>query len=158
MKEQWQTVNGNNTGPHHITMSGWISCAPFERLLRMEIVAAADGRATLTMPFLHPYAQGSGLLHGGALVSLADTAVVMAIKSMVPPQTRFATSQLSSTFLRPVTKGIVTAKAEVITWEKRKIEGKATVFDDDHTPVLTFSATFIIAKDDPVMSSQDESS
>ncbi len=64
-------------------MESWISRAPFERLLHMEIVAAADGAATLTMPFLIDFAQGAGLLHGGALVSLADTAVAMAIKT--PP-------------------------------------------------------------------------
>ena len=72
------------TGPHTFDMEGWISCAPFERLLHMEIVEASDGRATLTMPFLIDFAQGAGLLHGGALVSLADTAVVMAIKSLAP--------------------------------------------------------------------------
>ena len=59
------------TGPHKFDMKGWISCAPFERLLHMEIVEASDGRATLTMPFLIDFAQGAGLLHGGALVSLA---------------------------------------------------------------------------------------
>jgi hypothetical protein len=32
-------------------MDGWISCAPFERLLNMEIVEASDGQAILRMPF-----------------------------------------------------------------------------------------------------------
>jgi acyl-CoA thioesterase len=73
-----------STGPHRFHMEGWISCAPFERLLRMQIVEAKNGRATLTMPFLLDFAQGAGLMHGGALVSLADTAVVMAIKSLLP--------------------------------------------------------------------------
>ncbi|NIP52626.1 MAG: PaaI family thioesterase, partial [Phycisphaerae bacterium] len=61
--------------------------------------------------FLIDFAQGGGLMHGGALVSLADTAVVMAIKSIVPPQTHFATISLQTKFLHPVKKGIVTARA-----------------------------------------------
>ena len=69
-------------------MNQWISCAPFERLLNMTIVEACDGRATLTMPFLIDYAQGAGLMHGGALVSLADTAVAMAIKSIIDASCR----------------------------------------------------------------------
>ncbi|MBU0768652.1 MAG: hypothetical protein KJ687_06150, partial [Proteobacteria bacterium] len=57
------------TGPHKFEMEAWISCAPFERLLNMKIVEASDGQATLTMPFFIDFAQGGGLMHGGALVS-----------------------------------------------------------------------------------------
>jgi acyl-CoA thioesterase len=72
-------------------MADWISCAPFEKLLHIKVVEAANGWAVLTMTFLIDFAQGAGLMHGGALVSLADTAVVMAIKSLLSPKTHFAT-------------------------------------------------------------------
>ena len=135
------------TGPHKFEMEAWISCAPFERLLHMKIVEASDGRATLTMPFLFDMAQGGGLMHGGALVSLADTAVVMAIKSIVTPQTHFATISLETKFLYPVKKGMVTAKARVAHREGRILQGQSTVFNEDERPVLEFSSTFKIAKD-----------
>lgn len=136
-----------STGPHQFTMEGWISCAPFERLLGMEIVEATGGRATLIMPFLVELAQGAGLMHGGALVSLADTAVVMAIKSLVSPQTHFATVYLESKFLYPVKQGLVTAKAEIVKLEGRIIQGQATVYNDEARPVLEFASTFKLAKD-----------
>ena len=136
-----------STGPHQFTMDGWIHCAPFERLLNMEIVEAADGRATLTMPFILELAQGAGLMHGGALVSLADTAVVMAIKSLVSPQTHFATVSLESKFLYPAKQGLVTAKAEVVKQEGRMLQGQANVFNDEARPVLEFISTFKLAKD-----------
>ena len=88
-----------DTGPHRFTMKGWISCAPFERLLQMEIVEAEQGRSVLKMPFLIDFAQGGGLMHGGALVSLADTAVVMAIKSIVPPKSSNCCRSLGITIL-----------------------------------------------------------
>ena len=135
------------TGPHKFDMEGWISCAPFERLLHMEIVEASDGRATLTMPFLIDFAQGAGLLHGGALVSLADTAVVMAIKSLAPVQTHFATISLKSKFLYPVKQGIVTARARVMKQQGRILQGQATVYNEEERPVLEFSSTFKVAKD-----------
>jgi len=50
-----------DTGPHQFQMEGWVSRAPFERLLHIEIVEAADGRAMLKMPFLVDFAQGAGL-------------------------------------------------------------------------------------------------
>jgi uncharacterized protein (TIGR00369 family) len=86
-------------------------------------------------------------MHGGALVSLADTAVVMAIKSILPPQTHFATTALEAEFLRPVTQGVVTAEAQVVSQEGRTLRGQATIYDEAHVPVLEFSSTFKIAKD-----------
>ena len=135
------------TGPHRFTMESWISCAPFEQLLHMTIVEADGGKAILTMPFLWEFAQGGGLMHGGALTSLADTAVVMAIKSVVPPRTHFATVSLVSKFLRPVTQGIITAKAQVHRHGARTLNGEATLYDDSERPVMAFASTFRIAKD-----------
>jgi len=137
----------DSTGPHHFAMEGWISCAPFERLLHMKIVEASGGKATLTMPFLLDFAQGAGLLHGGALVSLADTAVVMAIKSTLPPQTHFATISLQTRFLRPVRQGVITARAQVTDQTENILQGQATIFGEDGGVVLEFSSTFKIARD-----------
>lgn len=142
-----QDENQPETGPYHIVLPEWISCAPFERLLGMDIVAAKDGRAILSMPFRYEFAQGAGLMHGGALVSLADTAVVMAIKSMVPENTHFATIRLESEFLYPVRQGIVTAKAAAKRDGDRTIEGEATVVDDAGRAVLSFRSTFKIARE-----------
>ena len=136
-----------STGPHKFDMDAWISCAPFERLLNMTIVEASEGMVTLTMPFLIDLAQGGGLMHGGALVSLADTAVVMAIKSLVPPQTHFATISLESKFLYPVKQGVVTAKARVVDRKEETLRGQATVYDERERPVMEFSSVFKIAKE-----------
>jgi acyl-CoA thioesterase len=135
------------TGPHEVRMESWISCAPFERLLNMTIVEAENGRAVLTMPVLYDFVQGGGLLHGGALISLADTAVAMAIKSMLSPKTHFGTISMESKFLHPVRKGIVTATARARTLKDRVLEGEATIFDEAQKAVMTFTSVFKVAKD-----------
>ncbi|MDA8140314.1 MAG: PaaI family thioesterase [Desulfobacteraceae bacterium] len=135
------------TGPHQFEMPAWIACAPYERLLHMEIVEAAQGRAVLRMPFLIDLAQGAGLMHGGALVSLADTAVVMAIKSIIAPYSHFATIALETKFLLPVKKGVVTAKATVSQEGDRMLKGAATVYDEDGREVMAFTSTFKMARD-----------
>jgi uncharacterized protein (TIGR00369 family) len=128
-------------------MDGWISCSPFEQLLHMDIVQASDGQATLTMPFHLEFAQGAGLMHGGALVSLADTTVVMAIKSVVPPETHFATISLASKFLYPVKQGIVTAIGKITKREGRVLWGQATIYNETHKAVMEFWSTYKLAKD-----------
>lgn len=135
------------TGPHTFEMKAWISCAPFEKLLNMKIIEAADGRAILTMPFLIDFAQGGGLMHGGALVGLADTAVVMAIKSIIAPKTHFATISLETKFLYPVKQGVVTAKAKVANQSGKILQGVATVYNEENRAVLEFSSTFKMAKE-----------
>jgi uncharacterized protein (TIGR00369 family) len=141
------TAAHDATGPHRFEMDGWIRCAPFERHFGLEIVAAEAGRAVLRMPFRIELAQGGGLLHGGALVSLADTAVVMAIKSLVPPRTHFATTALEARFLAPVRQGVVTAEARVSGREGRILRGHADVLDGEGRTVMAFDSTFKIARD-----------
>lgn len=150
MSDESKPVENNDRpklGPHQFSMDGWISCAPFEKLLNMNIQEASEGRAILSMPFFIEYAQGAGLMHGGALVSLADTAVVMAIKSILPPKTHFATISLESKFLYPVKEGIVTAVAQVGNPEGRFLYGHATVYNEEQRAVLEFKSTFKVAKD-----------
>ena len=147
MTDQSETIASESTGPHIVKLNDWISCAPFEMFLNMEIIIAENAKATLKMPFYYDYSQGAGLMHGGAIVSLADTAVVMAIKSFLPPQTHFATISLNSKFLYPVKKGIITARAEAIIEGERTIRGTATVYNDDDRPVLEFQSLFKIARD-----------
>jgi acyl-CoA thioesterase len=134
-----------STGPHNVELNDWISCAPFEMLLNIKIIQAENANATLAMPFYYDYAQGAGLMHGGAIVSLADTAVVMAIKSILPPQTHFATISLNSKFLYPVKKGILTARAEAEFEGDRTIQGRAIVYNEEERPVLGFHSLFKIA-------------
>lgn len=141
-------TENDGTGPHGVELEDWTACAPFERLLGMEIAEAAEGRARLTMPFAGRLAQGKGLLHGGALVSLADTAVVMAIKSLLPEGTHFATVSLETRFLRPIRQGVVTAEAWVDRREDRTLWGRATIFDRTGAAAAEFTSVFKVARKD----------
>jgi len=145
--ENAEMTDSSFTGPHQFTMPAWISCAPFERLLHMTILEAAEGRAVLEMPFLFDLAQGGGLMHGGALISLADTAVVMAIKSLITPGSHFATIALEAKYLLPVKQGKVTAKAEVFERDGRILKGRAIIFDEQDRAVVEFTSTFKMARD-----------
>lgn len=133
-------------GESQFEMESWIETAPFEALLGMNIEDAREGRAVLTMPFTVKLAQGAGLLHGGALTALADTAVAMAIKSLLPEGTIFATTELTTRFLAPVKEGRVTARARITGPEGRSFFGEAVLTDDEEREVASFSSTFRIAR------------
>lgn len=125
-------------------LPAWIACAPFEEYLGMVIEEAKEGRAVLSMPFLVRLAQGKGLLHGGAVTSLADTAVAMAIKSILPEGSHFVTMDLSLKFHAPIRHGMVRAIATVIERDERNIKGMAEIFDEDGVKTATFTSQFRI--------------
>lgn len=136
----------NNDRGLPFELGAWIDTAPFEDLVGITIESAVDGKALLKFPFRVKLAQGGGVLHGGALTTLADTAVAMAIKSCLPEGTRFATTELTMQFLAPVLQGFVTAEAEVTGPDGRTFNGQAELFDDSGTLVARFSSTFRVAK------------
>lgn len=124
----------------------WIACAPFEEYLGMRIEEAGHGRAVLSMPFRVKLSQGKGLLHGGAVTALADTAVAMAIKSVLPEGTHFVTMELSLKFHAPIRSGVVRAVASIEERDERTIKGLAEVFDDQGVKAATFNSVFRVKR------------
>ena len=124
----------------------WIATAPFEEFLGMTIEEARNGKAVLTMPFKAALCQGKGLMHGGAVVALADTALAMAIKSILPEETDFVTIKLGLEFHAPIRWGVVRAEAKVLQQDERDIEGVSEVITEEGVKAATFKATFRIRR------------
>ena len=120
----------------------WIENSPFESLVGVNIVEAVDGHAVLTLPFTLKLANGGGVMHGGAMTTLADTAVVMAIKSLVAEGTQFATIKLTMEFLAPVLEGTVTARAHVSGPEDRTFHGECKLFGESGELCAKMSCVF----------------
>lgn len=143
------TVEQCYLGPHRVCLEKWIECAPFEKMLGIEIVEAQNGHSRLTLPFTAMLANGGCMMHGGALVSLADTAAVMAIKSLLPPGTHFGTVRLEVDFQRPVLQGIVTARCAVTKLEERLWRADVEIDDDQPQQVMRMNALFKISRRRP---------
>ncbi|MBT1070917.1 PaaI family thioesterase [Pelotalea chapellei] len=125
----------------------WIAVAPFEEYLGMRIEQAGNGQAVLTMPFKAALCQGGGLMHGGAVVSLADTALAMAIKTILPEGSLFATIEMGLIFHAPVRWGTVRAEARVIETRERDIVGGVEVITEEGIKAATFKATFRVKRE-----------
>lgn len=140
------SADNEHLGPHQVPSEDWIACAPFEQLLGMKIVEAEEGQSTLTMPFTYQLANGGNLMHGGALVSLADTAAVMAIKSLLAPGTHFATISMAIDFQQPVTQGLVMARGRVRPGTDRLWQAEIIISDQRQHTVMQCHAVFKTAR------------
>ena len=111
---------------------------------------AAPGSATWEYEVKPEHFNPHGVLHGGVVMALLDTAMGHAVAALVAPEGAFnAAAQMSVHFLEPIREGKVTARAEVRKCGKRLavVEGEAT---DDHGVVLAIAtATHAILKRKP---------
>ncbi|MDG5469530.1 PaaI family thioesterase [Deltaproteobacteria bacterium IMCC39524] len=126
----------------------WIDSSPFERLLGVQILSAEEGQAHLSLPFTLKLSNGGGVMHGGALTSLADTAVAMAIKSLLPPGTVFATTDLSMQFIAPVLEGQVHAYASVRETGERSFNGECALLGEDDETYALLTTVFKVSRQD----------
>jgi uncharacterized protein (TIGR00369 family) len=98
------------------------------RMFGMKLAALGKGRAELTLEpgprHLHPYG-----IHGGVLAALADTAVAMAVFTLVPASTRIATVEMKINYLAPHQRGRLRARAAVLRLGKRLAVGEAEIRD-----------------------------
>jgi len=126
----------------------WIDGSPFERLLGVQILRAEEGQAHLSLPFTLKLSNGGGVMHGGALTSLADTAVAMAIKSLLPPGTVFATTDLSMKFVAPVFEGQVHAYARVQATGVRTFSGECELLGEADAVYAYLTTVFKVSRQD----------
>ena len=112
---------------------------PYVRLLGVKFVSAERGSATFALEVREELKRMGGLLHGGAIASLLDTAAAFAVHTVLEPEKHTVTIDLTLHFLRPVTSGRVEARARVLREGRRVciIVAEAT----DPTGVLTATAT-----------------
>ena len=120
-----------------------LDSVPFAKLIGMELDEVDSGTATLAFDIRDQLKQNNGVVHGGAIASLIDTATAFAIISVLPPDEQATTVDLTISYLRPLTKGRARAVAKVVRKGKRLITVSAELFDDAGTLAATALSTYI---------------
>ena len=103
----------------------------FPRLLGIEIDSIEPSRARLSVEVRQELLQLQGVMHGGAIASLIDTAVAFAIISVSEPQDRFTTVEMKVNYLSAIREGRVVADARLIRDGRRIIVADCDVFDSN---------------------------
>jgi uncharacterized protein (TIGR00369 family) len=120
-----------------------IDTVPFARLLGIELDNISRGTATLSLKIRKQLLQNHGVVHGGVIASLIDTATAFAIISLLAPSERVTTVDLTVSYLRPLTEGRLTAVARVLRSGRRLFVVSADVFDKDGKLATTALSTYI---------------
>jgi len=122
--------------------------SPYYRLLGMEVMEIKEGESRIEMPFkqdlTHPY----GIAHGGAIASLADSAVAMALIGLVDPKDRITTIEFKINFFTSIDKGRLEAHATIIHKGSKTAVGDVKVLDEKGKLVAKLVATYSIKRSD----------
>jgi uncharacterized protein (TIGR00369 family) len=120
-----------------------LTTVPFARLIGIELEDINSGTATLAVNVRRELMQNQGVVHGGAIASLIDTATAFAIISLLAPKEKVTTVDLAISYLRPATGGRLKAVAKVVRTGRRLFFVSADVFDKEGTLITTALSTYI---------------
>ncbi len=103
----------------------------FPRSLGIELDSIEHGRARLSLEVRRQHLQLAGIMHGGAIATLIDTAVAFAIVGASKPGSRFTTIEMKVNYLRPIREGRVVADAKLIRDGRRIVVSDCDVYDSE---------------------------
>jgi uncharacterized protein (TIGR00369 family) len=120
-----------------------ITAVPFARLVGLDLDSVEPGRAVLKMDVREELKQNHGVVHGGAIATLIDSAMAFAIIPKLAEGEGTTTVDLTIHYLRPLTSGTATGVAEVLRAGRRIIVVSAKVFDDEDRVVATAISSYL---------------
>jgi len=101
----------------------------FPRSLGIELDSIGAGRARLSLEVKQQHLQLAGIMHGGAIATLIDTAVAFAILGASEPDARFTTIEMKVNYLSAVREGRVIADAKLIRDGRRIVVAECDLFN-----------------------------
>jgi uncharacterized protein (TIGR00369 family) len=123
---------------------------PFWSLLGMEIIEIKKGWAKIRLPFSEKLANGTGVAHGGAIFSPADSAVGMALVGLIDKDENISTLEMKINYLRPFSSGEIVAEAKIVHKGTMTAIGDVDVRDEKDNLIAKGLVTYAIFKKEPI--------
>ena len=124
---------------------------PVSRLVGMRPTEAGLGKATFTMPVTRWLEDGFGLYWGGVYALFADAPLASAIWTTLPAGRAVATSELSMSFVRPMSRTTANMIGRAETIHSGNQVGLSMIqITDQEGRMLAFGSTRCLISDVPV--------
>ena len=92
----------------------------YAKFLGLELCELKSGDVTVCLDVRDDLKQNHGVVHGGAIASLIDTASAFVILTAIDENERVTTTDLTIHYLRPVTAGRMLARARIVRGGRRR--------------------------------------
>ena len=123
-----------------------MSLMPFAQQLGIEVSAADAAHAQARMAWAPELCTAGGILHGGALMSFADSVGALVAFLGLPEGASTATITSTTQLFRPVSAGDVRADAEALHRGRTTVTVRTSLYDDsDRLVAQTTQVQAVIA-------------
>jgi uncharacterized protein (TIGR00369 family) len=121
-----------------------IDSSPFHRWAGIELVSVGNGEAEVVMELQPHHFNPQGIVHGGITAAIADTAIGLALRSMLKPGLTHRTAQLNVHFVAKGEGTRIVGRGHRVHLGQRMGYGEAEVVDGGGRLLARASATFIV--------------
>lgn len=118
-----------------------VEANPFVAALGIEVTAAGADEVRARMEWRAELCTTGGILHGGALVTFADTLGAICAGFNTPPGHRSSTLELKANYFRPVAGGDVRAVARPLHAGRTTVVVQTELFDQQDRRVAIVTQT-----------------
>jgi uncharacterized protein (TIGR00369 family) len=122
---------------------GAFAAVPYAKFLGLQLGAVLPGEVTIHLDIRDELKQNQGVVHGGAIASLIDTASAFAVLTRIDVEERVTTTDLTIHYLRPAIAGRVSATARIIRGGRRLFVLSVDVHDSAGALLATAVTTYI---------------
>jgi len=117
---------------------------PLGTHLGIEIESPEPGRAIARTVITAEHLNPNGVVHGGVIFTMVDTAMGMATMTLLEEGRFCASIEVQLRFLRPVDSGVLEADTTVLRRGSRVVQLESRVHDDQRRLVATGSGSFAV--------------
>src|SRR5258708_21925521 len=119
------------------------AAVPYAKFLGLELGEMKPGEASLHLEVRDELKQNQGVVHGGAVASLIDTAAAFAVLTQLEINERVSTTDLTIHYLRPANSGRLTALARIVRGGRRLFVLSVEVTNDQQILVASAVTSYI---------------
>src|SRR6266481_2873381 len=116
---------------------------PYAKLIGMELGEVSSGAVSIHLEVRDELRQNQGVVHGGAIASLIDTAAAFAVLTQIEINERVTTTDLTIHYLRPAISGRLTARARIVRSGRRLTVLSVEVTNNQEILVATAVTSYI---------------
>ena len=122
------------------------SPCPFVNYLEIEEEIREGGTARLTMPYRKEFTNPLGFVHGGAIASLADAGLAVALVSLLG-HGKFATAKMEIRFRSPTRERTLICDSKIESSRGKFYFGSAIVREEEGNVVAEAQASLSVSEE-----------
>ena len=128
--------------------AGELPLPPAVRTLGIEPIEADPGQVTFTLDLGEYHLNPFGIVHGGVLAAMLDTAMGCAVHSLLPSAVGYVTSEMNVRFLRPalLTGGPLTCTGEVVNQGRSAMVAIGRIVDAHERIIAIAGSTCLVRR------------